>query len=218
MRTVYALAEGRHIRYVGVSRRPASRVPSLRASKTPVGDWLRNIKAHGKYPRLLLLEDVEEKHAFDREAHWIRHYRDRRAKLFNLQERVAGQFRVINMVRDCAEYLSEVSRRKRIPLGDAAEVLTRHWFRRLGKRYSSSAFVIAWTSKKRKKVGLTLTDETVRMIRLQEKFDRCSIGKALSIIIYEVGTREERRSEKSVRTKRLEYPPSLEVDMAAGDR
>ena len=196
MRTVYAIAHGKNVRYVGVSRNPRGRVPALRASKYPVGDWLRELHSRGERPNLLFIDSVPEELAFEREAYWIRHYYRSGHKLFNIREKIDGRKTSVVLKCGCDEFLSQISKEKGVELGEALELIIRHWYRRLGGRCSIMAIYNACLSKQKRAVVLTLTEETVRMIRTMKRFNQIGLNKSLTAAVLEVGIRREHRAKK----------------------
>ncbi len=63
------------VRYIGRTVEPESRLQSHRASRTLVGEWIREMDAKGEVIAMSVVEVITGiDHASRREAHWIRRY------------------------------------------------------------------------------------------------------------------------------------------------
>lgn len=88
---VYALVDPRdgEVRYIGrtsnVERRLWQHVsPSMLAKHSPRAKWIRSLLAEGKQPEMRVIEATTRDRGDAQEAHWMRHFEARGAKLTNV--------------------------------------------------------------------------------------------------------------------------------------
>jgi hypothetical protein len=88
MKWIYALREPnlKHIRYVGQTKNMKTRLAGhINAENTaPVAIWVKALKSNGYQPIVILLEEVNDYEADERERFWIRHYRQQGQPLLNM--------------------------------------------------------------------------------------------------------------------------------------
>lgn len=90
---IYGLVDPRSedVRYIGQTVNPLTRLRHHRScyQPGPKGDWIADMRACGLKPDMTILEETKYDLAYEREQHWVNHFRQT-GKLLNSEQNLVA--------------------------------------------------------------------------------------------------------------------------------